>query len=250
MNQDTISSINRLNNDFYRTHHESFNQSRQSAWPGWSRIAGQIASCKLEGIQRLLDIACGNMRFERYIVESLPELEMQAFCVDSCDELAQTMDGCEYLHDDIVTTLTFSETRLHPWGTGYDIVVSFGFFHHVPSLEMRMRLLDTLIESAATDSLIALSLWRFAADDKLREKALKTTAEALSAHAVPNDLEENDYLLGWNDTPGAYRYCHSFDDSEIDEFVSHVNHKARLIDRFRSDGRTGALNEYLVWQRF
>lgn len=197
----------------------------------------------------MLDIACGNMRFERYVAERLPELEFQSRCIDSCDELALETNGCEFIHDDIVETLALLEPQSHPWGTGYDVVVSFGFFHHVPSAEMRMKLFDSLIESAASGGLIAISLWRFAADHKMREKAEKTTVEALAAHAVPSDLEENDFLLGWNDMPGAYRYCHSFDDSEIEELVSHGMHQAKIIDRFRSDGRTGTLNTYLVWQR-
>jgi hypothetical protein len=60
------------------------------------------------------------------------------------------------------------------------------------------------------------------------------------------DLDENDFILGWKNIDGAYRYCHSFVDDEIDALVASVADKATLIDRFCADGRTGDLNTYIV----
>lgn len=61
-------------------------------------------------------------------------------------------------------------------------------------------------------------------------------------------FNEGDYLLGWRNLPGVYRYCHSFSDEEIDSLVTLVADKAKCVARFRADGRTGSLNEYLVLQ--
>lgn len=61
-------------------------------------------------------------------------------------------------------------------------------------------------------------------------------------------FNEGDYLLGWRNLPGVYRYCHSFSDEEIDSLVTLVADKAKCVARFRADGRTGGLNEYLVLQ--
>ena len=65
---------------------------------------------------------------------------------------------------------------------------------------------------------------------------------------ISQQFNEGDYLLGWRNTPGAYRYCHSFSDEEIDSLVASVADKAQCVARFRADGRTGNLNEYLVLQ--
>ena len=48
---------------------------------------------------------------------------------------------------------------------------------------------------------------------------------------------------------GAYRYCHSFADSEIESLIADVANCALLVDRFKADGRTGDSNEYLVFRR-
>ena len=88
----------------------------------------------------------------------------------------------------------------------------------------------------------------FADNEKVRAKAERTTAEARAALSLA-ELEDGDYLLGWNDVPGAYRYCHSFADSEIESLIADVANCALLVDRFKADGRTGDSNEYLVFRR-
>ena len=248
MHRETIDILNRLNATFYRNNSESFDRTRQSAWLGWERVVEQLKEDSDGSAIRLLDVACGNMRFEKYLIDSMPEMKLYAICVDSCDELAVPVDGCEYRNCDIVDEL-LSDTPLNDyWGCSYDMVVSFGFFHHVPSAQLRLRLLEELIAAAKSGGIVAVSLWRFADDEKARAKAERTTAEACVALSLA-ELEESDYLLGWNDTPGTYRYCHSFDDSEIESLIAGVAGSAHLVDRFKADGHSGNSNEYLVFRR-
>ena len=248
MNREAINTLNRLNATFYRENSESFDRTRQSAWPGWERVVKELKSNGNLDVFRLLDVACGNMRFEKYLLECLPGMKLQAVCVDSCDELTVSVDGCEYRNCDIVCDLASGASLNGCWDCDYHMVVSFGFFHHVPSGKLRLRLLEELVAAAKPGALVAISLWRFADDEKTRAKAIRTTAEACAALSFA-ELEEGDYLLGWNDVPGAYRYCHSFDDSEIESLIADVANCALLVDRFKADGRTGDSNEYLVFRR-
>ena len=188
------------------------------------------------------------MRFEKYLLECLPDIKLQAICVDSCDELAISIDECECCNCDIVCNLASGTPLDSFWDHNYDMVVSFGFFHHIPSAQLRLRLLEELIVATKPGGLIAISLWRFADDEKTRAKAERTTSEACSVLSL-SELEEGDYLLGWNDVPGVYRYCHSFDDSEIESLIAGVASNVRLDDRFKADGRSGDSNEYLVFRR-
>ena len=82
---------------------------------------------------------------------------------------------------------------------------------------------------------------------KLAEKAYATTAKATDELGLP-ELPENDYLLGWQQTRGSYRYCHHFDDAEIASFEQALGHRVALVARYQADGKPGNLNEYLVWQ--
>lgn len=248
MNRETIDTLNHLNAAFYRKNSESFDRTRQTAWPGWNRVVEHLKRADDRSNLRMLDVACGNLRFEKYLLECWPDMKLQAVCVDSCDELAISVDGCEYRNCDIVCGLASGTPLNGCWNCDYDMVVSFGFFHHVPSAQLRLRLLEELVAATKPGGLVALSLWRFADDEKMCAKAERTTAEARAILPV-DELEEGDYLLGWNDVPGTYRYCHSFDDSEIESLVASVASCAFLVDRFKADGRSGDSNEYLVFRR-
>ena len=94
---------------------------------------------------------------------------------------------------------------------------------------------------------VIVSLWRFLENPPLARKAEATHEHALAELGLP-PLDAGDRLLGWRDEPGAYRYCHSFTDGEIDALAASVGHAATEVARFRADGRDGALNSYLVLQ--
>ena len=86
-----------ITNEFYRTVHASFSATRQSPWAGWERVAevtfpdadGGAAGGGTAGGSRafdVLDLACGNLRFERFLAGLVPDARVWA--VDICDELA------------------------------------------------------------------------------------------------------------------------------------------------------------------
>lgn len=160
-----------------------------------------------------------------------------------------------------------------PWGTcaaaaPFDLVGCFGFLHHIPGTENRIRFLRQLLQLAAPGGLVAVSLWRFADYGPLREKARRSTAAASAALcdlSIVDGLEPGDYLLGWGSesaampasgsaeldqvSPLAFRYCHSFSDDEADRLAAAIADDGALVGNFFADGRTGALNQYLVFRR-
>ena len=80
-----------------------------------------------------------------------------------------------------------------------------------------------------------------------------TTGEALSTCdrlILPGvgAFDQGDRLLGWQDRQDSFRYCHHFSGAEIDALAASVAGRAHPIARFRADGRSGDLNDYLVLQ--
>ena len=122
--------------------------------------------------------------------------------------------------------------------------------HHIPLPEWRTLFLNALLEATAPGGFTCVSLWRFLSDKGLAAKAKRTTAQGIAELGYDNaQLDEGDCLLGWRNEPGAYRYCHSFSENEIDALIESALGKARPAARFQADGRSGNLNEYLVLQR-
>lgn len=150
--------------------------------------------------------------------------------------------------------------------TRFDLVVSFGFMHHIAGYELRKRFIEKLLELTSPTGVCVLSLWRFAEDPRAHEKAMRETKENLSAlkagtlhgaegfthtqcKEIEDSLEEGDFLLSWQGQAGYSRYCHSFSDREIDAIVRDLPSAYRLLDRFCADGKNGCMNCYLILVR-
>ena len=244
-----------LTGEFYRANAESFSQTRQSPWQGWVRLLEVMDSVAKQKPLRVLDLACGNLRFERYLADALPCKMLSGYAVDNCDPLVEAGERNEsdalsrmsFQNLDAIERLSAGCLReaLEAPDASCDLAVSFGFMHHVPLERWRVELLRALIAKVRPGGFVAVSFWRFLNSDKLARKAKETTSRARAELGIP-ELPPNDYLLGWQDTQGLYRYCHHFDEQEIERLLATVADSAELVSRFEADGKTGNLNEYVV----
>ncbi|MCL1879629.1 MAG: hypothetical protein FWF71_03270 [Actinomycetia bacterium] len=126
-----------------------------------------------------------------------------------------------------------------------DLAVCFGFLHHLPLVEQRQQVLQSLIGQTRPGGYVIVSFWQFLNDAGLAAKARESHQHGLAQLGLPG-LDDNDFLLGFNGIPGAWRYCHSFTDREIDQLAASLAGQARAAYRFNADGRTGNLNSYLL----
>lgn len=260
-----------LNNTFYCENAASFSATREAAWPGWQRVLHNLdsqefaAQDKKESPLSLLDVACGNLRFERFLDAEYAG-NFCALAVDSCDELALTalreydfkQGNVAFHHADILQPLLDGDTAgfLSMFGDAKrDAAVCFGFMHHVPGMENRVVFLRALVRSVHSGGIVAVSLWRFAEDESGESKARKMDMRAfaqmseLGWHIQATDLESGDHFLGWKNMPGVWRYCHSFSDKEIQGLIDALSGEAVVIDRFFADGKNNAMNAYLILRR-
>lgn len=251
-----------LTSEFYRANAESFSQTRQTAWQGWARAlqaAGVAGGAELgkgafgESLC-VLDLACGNLRFERYVAQQLPEVPLACYAVDNCEPLVEDarveeLSRVAFQKLNVIDALAAGSltAALDAPLASCDLAVSFGFMHHVPLERWRVELLRALMSRVHSGGHVAVSFWRFLNSEKLAKKARETTAQAHVDLGIPK-LPPNDFLLGWQETRGLYRYCHHFDEREIDCLLSVVADVASPIARFSADGKTGNLNEYVVLQ--
>ncbi|WP_294416485.1 class I SAM-dependent methyltransferase [uncultured Senegalimassilia sp.] len=204
---------------------------------------------------RVLDLACGNLRFERYLADVLPCKMLSGYAVDNCDPLVEAgerngsdaLSRMSFQNLDAIERLSAGCLReaLEAPDASCDLAVSFGFMHHVPLERWRVELLRALVAKVRPGGFVVVSFWRFLNSDKLARKAQETTSRARAELGIP-ELPGNDYLLGWQDTQGLYRYCHHFDEPEIERLLAAVADSAELVSRFEADGKTGNLNEYVV----
>ena len=180
---------------------------------------------------------------------------LSGYAVDNCDPLVEAGERNEsdalsriaFQNLDAIERLSAGCLRkaLEVPDASCDLAVSFGFMHHVPLERWRAGLLRALVAKVRPGGFVAVSFWRFLNSAKLARKAQETTSRARAELGIP-ELPGNDYLLGWQDAQGLYRYCHHFDEPEIERLLAMVADSADLVSRFEADGKTGNLNEYVV----
>ena len=87
-------------------------------------------------------------------------------------------------------------------------------------------------------------------DRRIARRARESTHTGLRSLGLSEkELDKGDYLLGWQGRPDTWRYCHHFDEGEVDELVRAAQGTAELTARFCADGKAGDLNSYLVLTR-
>lgn len=207
----------------------------------------------------VLDLACGNLRFEEFLACEFPHARFSFNAVDTCLALAspQTLAqaNIRYREVDILQNALAGHRFIDDVPT-CDLTVCFGFMHHVPSRELRSAVLETLCAHTAPNGLIAVSFWQFMYDERLARKAMQAGALAPDASSPfaalgidTSQLEEHDHFLGWQTDPSPLRYCHHFPEAEVDELVASVGTVAREVARYSADGSSGTLNRYLVLEK-
>jgi tRNA (uracil-5-)-methyltransferase TRM9 len=251
--------LNELNRVFYDTHAESFGASRDAPWPGWERVVAALTArprphatneCATTTL-RVLDVGCGNARFAAYLDTALEPLglDFSYSGVDACPALLDQARAriparvlSRFSQADLVAESL--DTAL-PRGP-FDLVCAFGLLHHIPGRERRRELVRAFADRLAPGGVVAVTAWRFERFERFQRHRVPWEAyNANSETPIPRDqLEPGDHLMRWGDGSGPPRYCHFADESETTEWVESL--PLEPLDRFRADGREGALNEYLV----
>lgn len=307
MTRATVRALCQLNTEFYERNAASFSQTRTAPWEGWRRCMAACGFDDSDGAaldqpvdaqiaDSVLDIACGNLRFEAFLANAYPHIDWSFFAVDNCEPLVASgqEDIAKKVHftcEDIVSNLLEGLPAAEPANipalaaaTPFDLVVSFGFLHHIPSFDLRQQFLLEALSQVKPGGYLVVSFWQFLNDPAKRAKMEQTHAEALAffascAETRANDrdaldrgagssssgnpdlscpkltaffadsLEPNDYFLGWKNEPSNYRYCHHFSNEEIDRIITALAPHATVVESFSADGKPGNLNRYVVFKR-
>lgn len=260
----TAQKLAQLTSTFYVQVSDSFSATRSAPWTGWQQVL--VAAGLLEdsgdpvpGFDRLsvLDLACGNLRFERYLSDTVAskvgQSDIEVHAVDNCRALAEGADipgvRIRYTQLDIAEALWEERDLGAELGAdAYDLVVCFGFMHHLPLVEQRARLMKELVAAVRPEGMVAVSFWHLSRSERLLRKARTNTAAAVSELAI-EDLDEGDYLLGWQERTDVWRYCHDFSEEEVDALVVCVSDQACELARYSADGATANLNRYVLLRR-
>lgn len=242
MNEATAIALNAMNLDFYRESAADFARTRSAPWPGWRELPPLLEDRPGASI---LDAGCGNGRFASFLCDALGTPFLYCGIDSSAPLLALARDalakvpGARLLQADLV--LEPPERALPD--ERFDLVAAFGLLHHVPGELRRRELIRALAARVAKGGFLALTFWDFAGEPRFARKALGEIPAELSGELDPGDV-----LLRWGSEDSfRLRYCHHTDAAEEARLLAELPLAPRLA--FSSDGATGRLNRYRVFER-
>jgi tRNA (uracil-5-)-methyltransferase TRM9 len=239
MNSRTAAYLIEINREFYTRFGGSFSATRHRLQPGVRRVLGM-----LKGDESILDLGCGNGELARELARrghrgpylgvdfSLPLLR-------EAESLPKDFSA-EFVRADLTRLSALSNELLV--NGNWSVVTAFAVLHHIPSTELRLEHLRVVNRLLRKDGSFIHSSWQFLNSEKLKARIQPWEAVNLSGAQV----EAGDYLLDWRSGGKGLRYVHHFEEKELAELASASNFT--IMDTFYSDGETGNLGLYQIWQ--
>lgn len=252
MQTETILKLNQINHRFYKKVAEHFHTSRQFYWHGWRRLLPHFEQLSQDKEQlSVLDVGCGNGRFGKFLFDTLPGQVISYHGIDfnptllehAQASLSNTTLATQFQQIDLVKSLV-SDTLLPEKAEKYDCIVLFGVLHHIPSYQLRKKLLQDLTAQLAPNGLLCLTLWKFINPS---QEENTPTIDPGQVSIDPAKLEPHDYFIPWERGVSAVRYCHYTPDHEEARLLAAAG--LELIDSFEADGKEGKGNRYLILKR-
>jgi len=278
----TARTLNRINAAFYRERAGEFSATREGPWPGWLQLRDVLEAEGLlapgpaaarDGPLRVLDVACGNARFGRFLADGRPDRTLHYTGVDASPELlalARARGGLgdhpqlrvvDLVEDDLDAALRTHRSGLAKGGSDaalrthrFDLGACFGLLHHLPGRARRKALLATLLSRLRPDGLLVVTCWRLALFERFQGRAVPweewNAAAAPDLRVDPAQLEPGDRLLPFGNTlegekiAGQPRYVHFAHEDETAELLAEL--PCERVAEFVADGRDHNLNRYFA----
>lgn len=246
MDQKTIHQLNQLNAEFYNQTGEHFDSARRYARKGWYRLLGHVqAHATGAKPYRVLDIGCGNGQFGRFLFERLSAplfyhgIDSNTFLLDRARQ-AVPRTASTFSQIDLV----FDFKAFERIPADYHFIVLNNVMHHLPSFDLRRRVLAVCAGKLRCEGLLVFTLWQFMTKPKWQARVVPWRERP---SIDPAQLEPNDYLLDWRRGTRAVRYCHFTNARELDALLDGLAGLA-VVETFLSDGKSDDLNRYVILQ--
>jgi tRNA (uracil-5-)-methyltransferase TRM9 len=241
MDEETVERLLALNREFYTAFAASFAASRPVSDPALTSILPYLPQRA-----RVLDVGCGNGRLALLLAQERPGTTYVG--VDTVPELIEFARVQTEQLTNISVEFHVVDVARAGWGgaisgTPFDCVVALAVLHHIPSFDLRVRLLREIGGLLKPDGYLLLSTWQFLDSARLRRKIV----DWAEADVAEESLEPGDYLLDWKREGRGLRYCHLVDAAEVERLAARSGFCVR--ETFRAGGREGNLSLFAVLDR-
>lgn len=244
MQPETIQTLLKINQCFYRDFGHAFAATRRRVQPGVIHAAQRLPQSG-----RWLDLGCGSGELARHLAQagftgSYLGLDASSELLAEAPGLPQTpLFSASYRQADLSEPNWLDGLDL----ASFDIITCFAVLHHLPGPELRAAVLQRARLLLAEGGTFIHSVWQFQHSARLLARVQPWEQVGLT----PADLETGDTLLDWRYAlPGqpeatGLRYVHCFSRAELALLAFQCGF--RVSEEYESDGEGGRLGLYQFW---
>lgn len=249
VNPETIEHLLELNRRFYQMFGGAFAATRRRIQPGVRRIMDRLPDGGT-----WLDIGCGSGALALELLKC-PGRRGRYVGLDFSSSLLEEASKTVTLEPASAFEVEFLQADLSEptWvdvleEVSFDVVLAFAVLHHLPGIDLRVRLMCQVREQLFPAGRFIHSEWQFQHSERLMARRLPWSTVGIA----DQDVEEGDTLLDWRfSLPGqkekvGLRYVHLFTRAELHELAEKSGFE--IVDEFESDGKGGRLGLYQVWR--
>ncbi len=249
MKAETVSALLQINAQFYQTFGAAFAATRRRIQPGVHRV---MESLPVGG--RLLDLGCGSGALaleldRRWQTGSYLGLDSSAVLLAQARAALRAAPpggvDIRFARADLADAAWVEQAAALP----FEVALAFAVLHHLPSHDLRRRVLGDLNQLLPPGGVFIHSEWQFQRSARWRARILPWQHAGID----PAELEEGDTLLDWRHAlPGqaqqvGLRYVHLFSLAELSRLAEESGFV--ILETFESDGEGGRLSVYQVWRK-
>lgn len=199
---------------------EDFNVSRQKhVWPEMHKFANQVFSGA-----KVLDAACGNGR----LLELLQNKNIQYAGFDASPELIdlakKNYPNKNFFVHNLLDVNDIKEDN-------YDFIFLIAALLHIPSKELRERVVKSLVDKLKPGGKLIISVWNLYNQKKFKPLIFWSELKRILFFS---GLEKGDLLFFWKNNKGeklSQRYYHVFTDKELKKLFHNFSLNIDEIDK-------------------
>jgi tRNA (uracil-5-)-methyltransferase TRM9 len=182
---------------------------RKYLWPELLRLSENVR----DG-ESVLDLGCGNGR----LLMAFSDCKIDYVGIDNSVKLIEKADEehkASSAHFFVGDILRLSEIPVLS-NKQFNYIFMVAVLHHIPSKELRVKLLKQAKEKLKENGKIILTVWNMWTQSRYREPIVKFALKKLIG---ASEYDFGDIVFGWGESKMSQRYYHAFRLKELEELA-------------------------------
>lgn len=227
MHKDKALQIIAENKKSYNTIAPDFDVTRQTAWPEFAMLKPYIK----EG-SRILDIGCGNGRLYKFLTQIL-NIKYSILGYTGIDQSEKLIELAR--KNNPLAKFDIADVFDLPFKDGeFDVAAGIAFLHHIPSRELREKVLKEIYRVLSPGGILFLTNWNLWQWQVIKHNIKRNKMNPLHFFFPHDGMDAGDFWIPFRASSGGKpipRYYHHFRKTELKKIAKCAGFKLQKFKK-------------------